>query len=187
VRFAWWLRSYCQPSPLEQLGQSGPAIGPLRISLRKEENRKKTQNRGKIYYCGGAEESKGGDGDAAAAVAHAVKGGDGEEKGDVGAAAALPHAVAPVGAPSVYCCIGERYVYCCGGAEESKRGGWEEERDGDAIAALPHVLAPAGAPSVYSCGGAEERRGCDGDAAATFFARGGARGSAKRGGGGALR
>jgi hypothetical protein len=25
-----------------------------------------------------------------------------------------------------------------------------------------------GAPSVYSCGGAEERKGCDGDAAATF-------------------
>jgi hypothetical protein len=44
---------------------------------------------GKIHYCGGAEESKGGDGDAAATVANAVKGGDGE---------------APVGAPSAYCC-----------------------------------------------------------------------------------
>jgi len=29
-------------------------------------------------------------------------------------------------------------------------------------------VAPVGAPSVYSCGGAEERKGCDGDAAATF-------------------
>jgi hypothetical protein len=48
--------------------------------------------------------SKGGDGDAAAAVAHAVKGGDGEDKEDAGTAAALPHAVAPVGAPSAYCC-----------------------------------------------------------------------------------
>ena len=44
---------------------------------------------GKIHYCGGAEESKGGDGDAAATVANAVKGGDGE---------------APVGAPNAYCC-----------------------------------------------------------------------------------
>jgi hypothetical protein len=35
-------------------------------------------------------------------VAHAVKGCDGEKEGGVGAAAALPHAVAPVGAPSVY-------------------------------------------------------------------------------------
>jgi hypothetical protein len=78
-------------------------------------------------------------------------------------------------------------VYCCGGAEESKGGDGEEAKDGDAIAALPHAVAPAGTPSVYSCGGAEERKGCDGDKAATFFARGGARGSAKRGGGGALR
>ena len=53
-----------------------------------------------MYCCGASEESKGGDDDATAAVAHAVKGGDGEEEGDVDAAAALPHAVAPVGAPS---------------------------------------------------------------------------------------
>jgi hypothetical protein len=55
----------------------------------------------------GAKESKGGDGDAAATVAHAVKGGDGEEKEDIDPAAELSHAVAPVGAPSVYCCGGE--------------------------------------------------------------------------------
>jgi hypothetical protein len=78
-----------------------------------------------MYCFGGAEESTGGDGDAAAAVAHAVKGGDGEEEGDVDAAAALPHAVAPVGAPSVYCCGGERIAYCCGGAEVSKEGDGE--------------------------------------------------------------
>jgi len=41
-------------------------------------------------------------------VAHAVKGGDGEEEEDVDAAAAMPHAEAPVGAPSVHCCGGER-------------------------------------------------------------------------------
>jgi hypothetical protein len=35
-------------------------------------------------------------------------------------------------------------------------------------AALPYAVAPVGAPSLYSCGGAEERRGCDGNAAATF-------------------
>jgi hypothetical protein len=33
---------------------------------------------------------------------------------------------------------------------------------------LPQAQAPVGAPSVYSRGGAEERKGCDGDAAATF-------------------
>jgi len=52
--------------------------------------------------CGGVEEPKGGDGNAAATVAHAVKGGDGEEEEDADAAAALSDAVAPVGAPSVY-------------------------------------------------------------------------------------
>jgi hypothetical protein len=82
-----------------------------------------------MYCFGGAEESKGGDGDAAATVAHAVKGGDGEEKEGFTAAAALPHAVAPVGAPSVYCCGGERSVYCCGGANESNEGDGEEEKD----------------------------------------------------------
>jgi hypothetical protein len=32
-----------------------------------------------MYFCGGAEESKGGNGDAAATMANAVKEGDGEE------------------------------------------------------------------------------------------------------------
>jgi hypothetical protein len=90
----------------------------------------------------------GGDGDAAATVAHAVKGGEGEEEVDVDAAAALPHAVASVGAPSVYFCGGERSVYCYGGAEEPKRGGGEKEKDGDAAAAIPHAVAPVGVPSV---------------------------------------
>ena len=30
------------------------------------------------------------------------------------------------------------------------------------------VVAPVEAPFVYSCGGAEERKRCNGDAAATF-------------------
>jgi hypothetical protein len=49
-------------------------------------------------------------------VANAVKGGKGEEDEDVDAAAALPNAVAPVEAPSVYCCGGERSVNFYGGA-----------------------------------------------------------------------
>jgi hypothetical protein len=53
----------------------------------------------------------GGDGDAAATVAHAVKVGDGEEIEDADAAAAMPHAGAPVEAPSVCCCGSERCVY----------------------------------------------------------------------------
>ena len=40
-----------------------------------------------------------------------MKAGAGEEEEDVNAAAALPHAVAPVGAPSIYFCGGKRYVY----------------------------------------------------------------------------
>jgi hypothetical protein len=91
-------------------------------------------------------------------VAHAVKRVDCEEKEDDDAAAALPHAVAPVGAPSLHCCGGERSAYFCGGAEETKRGDWVEEKDGDAFdaaAALSHAVAPVGAPCVYSCGGAE--------------------------------
>jgi hypothetical protein len=70
-------------------------------------------------------------------VAHAAKGGDGKVEDDADAAAALPHAVAPVGVPG---------VYSCGGAEERKGC------DGGAAA----------------CAGAEERKRCDGDAAATF-------------------
>jgi hypothetical protein len=49
-----------------------------------------------MYCCGGAEESKGGDGGATAKVAHAVKEGNGEKEDGADAAAALPHAVAPV-------------------------------------------------------------------------------------------
>jgi hypothetical protein len=41
------------------------------------ENTKKNETAGEMYYCGGAEESKGSVGDAAFTVAHAVKvGGD---------------------------------------------------------------------------------------------------------------
>jgi hypothetical protein len=64
-------------------------------------------------------------------------------------AAALPHAVAPEGAPSVYCCGSERSAYCCGGAEEYKGGGREEGKDGDEAAALPLAVAPVGVPSAY--------------------------------------
>jgi hypothetical protein len=77
--------------PLEQLRLSGTAIVPFRISVVRR-NTKKPRNRGKMSCCGGAEESKGGDGDAAPTVAHAVKADDGEEEEDVNAAAALPHA-----------------------------------------------------------------------------------------------
>jgi len=93
-----------------------------------------------MYFCGGAAESKGGGGDAAATVAHAVMGCDGEE-----------------------------------------------EKDGDAAAALTHAVAPVEAPSVYSCGGAVERKRMYRRRSCYVFARGGALGSAKRGGGGALR
>ena len=77
-------------------------------------------------------------------------------------------AVAPVGAPSVYCCGGVRSACCCGGAEEPKGCDGEEEKDGDEAAAFPHAVAPVGAPSLYSCGGAEETKGCDRDAATTL-------------------
>jgi hypothetical protein len=117
---------------------------------------KKNETAENIYCFGGAEESKGCDGGASATMAHAVKGGDGEEEEDVDAATALPHAVAPEGAPSVYCCGGEGSLYCFGGAEESKGGDGEEGKGGDAPSALPHAVAPVGAPSVYSCGGAKE-------------------------------
>jgi hypothetical protein len=74
--------------------------------------------------------------------------------------------VALVGAPSAYCCGGERSAYCYDGAEEIKGGDGEEEKGGYAAAAMPHAVAPVGAPIMYSCGGAEERKGLDGDAAA---------------------
>jgi hypothetical protein len=85
-----------------------------------------------MYCRGGAEESKRSDGDAADTVAHAVKGGDGKKEEDVDAAAALPHVVAPIGAPSAYFRSGERSAYCIGGDGESKGGNGEEEKDGDA-------------------------------------------------------
>ena len=53
--------------------------------------------------------------DMAATVAHAVKEDNGEEEEGAEAAAALPRAVLPVGAPIVYCFGGERRAYCCGG------------------------------------------------------------------------
>jgi hypothetical protein len=90
--------------------------------------------REKLYYCGGAEEPTGGDGDAAATVAHALKGGDGEGEWDADAAAVLPHAVVPEGTPSAYYCGGERSVYCYGGAEE------------------PKAVTPVGAPSAAAAG-----------------------------------
>jgi hypothetical protein len=119
-----------------------------------------------MYCCGGAEEPKGGVADAAAA---------------------LPHALAPVGARSACCCGGERSVYCRGGAEESKRGDREKEKGGDVNAALPHAAVPVGAPGVYSCSGAEERKGIRRRRGSYVCARDGARGSAKRGGSGSLR
>jgi hypothetical protein len=97
-----------------------------------------------------------------------VKGGEGEKEEDIDVAAALPHAVAPAGEPSAYCCGGERSLYSYGGTEELKGANKDEEKGGDAAAALPHAVAPMGAPTVYSCGGAEETKGCDGDAAANF-------------------
>jgi hypothetical protein len=95
-------------------------------------------------------------------VAHAAKGGDGEKEEDFDAAAALPRAcsaLSSVGAPSVYCCGGERSVYCYGGAEESKGGDGEEEKDGDVAAALPHAVAPVGAQSAAAAGLYGEWRG----------------------------
>jgi hypothetical protein len=97
-----------------------------------------------------------------------VKGSDGEEEEDVHAPAALPQSVAPVRAPSVYCCGGERSLYCCGGAKESKEGGREEEKDGDAATALAHAVAPVGALSVHSCGDANEGKRFDGDTDPTY-------------------
>jgi hypothetical protein len=88
-----------------------------------------------------------------------VKGGDGEEKEDVDAAAALPHAVAPVETPSVYCCGGERSTYCCGGAEESKGGDSEEEEDANVAATFAHAAAPVGASSAAAAGLYGECRG----------------------------
>jgi|AntAceMinimDraft_5_1070358.scaffolds.fasta_scaffold57392_1 hypothetical protein len=72
------------------------------------------------YYCGGAEESKRD---------------DGEEGKDSDSAAALPHAVAPLEAPSVR-------VQLCGGTEERQGYG------GDAAVTFKHVVAPVGAPSA---------------------------------------
>jgi hypothetical protein len=87
-------------SPLKQLSQSETAIGPLRILVQYEKNIKNITKPQKVCCCGGAEESTAGDGNVAATVVHAVKGGGGEEEKDVDAAAALPHALAPVEAPN---------------------------------------------------------------------------------------
>jgi hypothetical protein len=131
-----------QPSPLKQLSPSGTAIGTLRISVgRKQEETTKPR---KKHCCCGAEKSKGNAGDAAAAVVHAIKGGNEEDKKGVFAAAALPHAVAPVGAPS---------MYSCGGAEEKKGC------DGDAAATFAHAVTPVGAQSVTVAGPYGEWRG----------------------------
>jgi hypothetical protein len=100
-------------------------------------------------------------------VAHAVKGDDGEKEGDVDAAGALRHAVAPwerqasIAATASEACIATA-------APMSLREAPRRKKNDDAAAALPHAVAFVGAPSVCSCGGAEERKGCDCDAAATF-------------------
>jgi hypothetical protein len=108
----------------------------------KYKTRRKLETAKKIYCGGGAEESTGGDSDAAATVSYAVKGGDGEKEEDFDAAAALPLAIAPMRAPSVYCCDGERSAYCYGGAEESKGGGGEEKKGGGAAATFAHAVWP---------------------------------------------
>jgi hypothetical protein len=71
-----------------------------------------------MYYCGYVKESKGCDGEDAAA--------------------AFARAVAPVSAPSLS-------LYSCGGVDESKRFDGEEEADGDASATFLHAVAPMGA------------------------------------------
>jgi hypothetical protein len=76
--------------------------------------------------------------------------GDGEEKKDGDATAALPRVVAPVGAPS---------VYSCGGAEE-RRG-----CDGDAAGTFARAVEPVGTPSAAVVGLYGEWRG-EGRAAA---------------------
>jgi len=57
--------------------------------------REKT-NSAKAYIAAAAPRGLREASDAAATVAHAVKGGDGEKENDVDAATALPHAAAPV-------------------------------------------------------------------------------------------
>ena len=73
-----------------------------------------------------------------------MKEADGEKEEDADAAATLPHALAPVGAPS---------ACSCGGAEERKGC------DGDAAATLAHAAAPVGAPSAAAAGLYGEWRG----------------------------
>jgi hypothetical protein len=67
---------------------------------------------------------------------------DGEKEEDGDAAAALSHSVVPAGAPSVYCCGGERSAYCCGGAGGSRGCGSEKEINGNAAAVLMYAVAP---------------------------------------------
>jgi hypothetical protein len=59
-------------------------------------------------------------------------------------AAAVPHAVAPVGASS---------VYSCGGDE------WRKGCNGDAAAKFAHAVAPVGAPNAAAAGLYGESRG----------------------------
>jgi hypothetical protein len=73
-----------------------------------------------------------------------VKRGDGEEEEDADAAAALPQAVAPVGAPS---------AHLCGSAKERKGC------DGGVGATFAHAVAPVGAPSAAAAGLYGELRG----------------------------
>ena len=82
-----------------------------------------------MYCFGGAKDSQEGNGKK-------------EKNGD--AAAALLHAVASAGTPS---------VYSCGGAEERKG------RDGGAAATLAHAVMPVGAPSASAAGLYGEWRG----------------------------
>jgi hypothetical protein len=82
-----------------------------------------------LYCYGGAEEPRGG---------------DTEEEKDGDAAAVLPHAVAPAGAPS---------RYSRGGAGERKGCG------SDAAATFAHAVAPVGAPSAAAAGLYGEWRG----------------------------
>jgi hypothetical protein len=77
-------------------------------------------------------------------VANAVRGGDSNEEENVDAAAALPHAVTPGGAPSVYSC-----------ADAEERKGY----NGDAAATFEHAVAPVGAPSAAAAGFYGEWRG----------------------------
>jgi hypothetical protein len=85
------------------VGTASPPSGTaklIRNSHRSASNYEKNTNFENIYCFGGADESNGGNGNTAATVALAVKKFDGEEEEEFDAAAASPHAAAPVRAPS---------------------------------------------------------------------------------------